>query len=241
LGAVTPKYDEVAELYSVLGERFVLYRPLRRDPEAEACAAVARASEGTDWRVAVADVAARMVQSATRRLAGVSILEWATGRLIDLARLTAAGRATVPREGDSKVIRVLAEPEGPARLVQQYRKLLRGLCAVRALAEPGSEELAIVAKVARDTMPKARLVFLAALTKKGGTKQEVADLRGISATPSEPWNRAPRRPPHLRRRAARQAPEPARMALFRHRRENESAGRAATPRWEWWTILDLNQ
>jgi hypothetical protein len=120
LGAVTPKYDDVAELYSVLGERFVLYRPLRVNPEAEARAALEREGNGTEWREVVADVAARMVESATRRLAGVTVPTWATDRLIDLARLTAAGRATVTREGssNSKVIRVVAEPEAGAAVRQ---------------------------------------------------------------------------------------------------------------------------
>ncbi len=185
LGAVTPKYDEVAELYSVLGERFVLYRPLRLDPEAEARAAVNRSDEDSEWRSLVAEVAERMVQSATRRLAGVRVPEWTKGPLIDLARLTAAGRATVAREGDSKVIRVPPEPEGPARLVQQFAKLLRGLCAARGLGQPGPDELAIVAKVARDTMPKARLVILQALADKGGTKYEVAERTGLPPSTCE--------------------------------------------------------
>src|SRR5262249_59057887 len=54
LGAVTPKYDEVAELHSVLGERFVLYRPLRTDPEAEARADGGRARSATDCRAGLA-------------------------------------------------------------------------------------------------------------------------------------------------------------------------------------------
>jgi DNA-binding transcriptional ArsR family regulator len=185
LGAVTPKYDDVAELHSVLGERFVLYRPIRMNPEAEARAAIVRAEGGTEWRDVVAAVAARMVESSTKHLAHVRIPAWAMSRLIDLARLTAAGRATVAREGNSKVIRVLPEPEGRTRLAQQLGKLLRGLCAVRAIREPGADELAIIAKVARDTMPKARLVVLTALADGGGTKLEIADRTGLSPSTCE--------------------------------------------------------
>jgi len=83
------------------------------------------------------------------------------------------------------VIHVVPEPEGPARLVQQFEKLLRGLCAVRWLVEPGPEELAIVAKVARDTMPKARLVVLTALAKEAGTKQNIAEQTGLPPSTCE--------------------------------------------------------
>jgi hypothetical protein len=175
LGAVTPKYDEVAELYSVLGERFVLYRPVRSDPAAEARAAMDRADEGTEWRHQIAAFAERMVPLAISRLDAVRVPEWARDRLIDLAQLTAAGRATVTRKSDSKVIHVIAEPEGPARLVQQYEKVLCGVCAVRGVDEPGPEELAIVAKIARDTMPKARLVMLEALAEGARTRDDVVE------------------------------------------------------------------
>src|SRR5215471_5864777 len=106
LGAVTPKYDEVAELHSVLGERFVLYRPLRTDPEAEARAAGARALDATVWRADVADMAVRMVEEASR-FVNVSIPKWAERRVTDLARLTAAGRTAVPRDGNSRVMRAV--------------------------------------------------------------------------------------------------------------------------------------
>jgi len=183
LGAVTPKYDDVAELFTVLGERFLLYRPLRTDPDAEARAAVGRA--GLEWREEVAEIAAVMVQLGVRRLARVEIPEWAGDRLIALAQVTAAGRATVPREGYRRVIRVLPEPEGPARLVQQFGKLLRGVCAVRALDGPGEPELAAIAKVARDTMPRTRLVALEALAAGGGTKQEISGRTRLPLTTCE--------------------------------------------------------
>src|SRR5262249_45218678 len=58
LGAVTPRIDDVSELNSVLGERFVLYRPLRGDPEAEGRAALTRSTAAEDnWRDRVREAA----------------------------------------------------------------------------------------------------------------------------------------------------------------------------------------
>ena len=52
-------------------------------------------------------------------------------------------------------MRTVPEPEGPSRLVNQFAKLLHGLCAVRGESEPGPVERAVIAKVARDTIPKS--------------------------------------------------------------------------------------
>ncbi len=180
LGAVTPNYDDVAELHSILGNRFVLYRPTRRDAAAEARKAIARAeSAPPDWREMIANVAASMVRRALPGLSSVRIAGNVREFLIDLARLTAAGRAAVLRDGYKKTVKAMPEPEGPARLAQQFEKLLRGLCAVRGRTEPGEDELAIVAKVARDTMPAIRLRVLKTLYEAGGTKAQLKQRTGL--------------------------------------------------------------
>jgi DNA-binding transcriptional ArsR family regulator len=180
LGAVTPRYDEVAELNSVLGERFVLYRPARRDPAAEAMAALARTeSEETKWRDAIAGIAAQVYPRAVAMLPGVIVSDPAKVRLVELAQLTAVGRAAVTRDA-TKIVQVMPEAEGPARLALQFQKLLRGLCAVRATREPGGAELAVIAKVARDSIPATRLTVLRALGRAPGeNKRELARRVGL--------------------------------------------------------------
>lgn len=179
LGAVTPTYDDVAELHSILGERFVLYRPARPDASEEARKALARGQAANSWRAEVASTAAEMVRAAESWWPKVSVPPALMERIIDLAQVTAAGRAAVPRDGYSKIIRMLPEAEGPARLAQQFKKLLQGLCAVRFLEAPGEPELSVIAKVARDTMPKVRLVLLEALYQEGGTTANIASRTGL--------------------------------------------------------------
>jgi len=174
LGAVTPKYDEVAEINSILGERFVLYRPFRIDEEAEARKAANRGSPDYDWRADLADFAEKMFKKSLDQSNLAVVPDDAKDRLIDFAQLTATGRAAVSRDGYTKVIRFIPEPEGPARLTGQFLKFLKGLCTVRGVTQPGDEELDIIAKIARDSMPSIRLRLFRELYQMGGTKDEMA-------------------------------------------------------------------
>src|SRR4029450_6359885 len=106
------------------------------------------------WRDNVAAVARWAFKKAAKALPAVIISDVQVKRLIDLARLPAAGGAPVTGDGYTKIIKTTPEPEGPTRLVQQFAKLLRGLCAAWGRVTPGSVEMAIIAKVARDTIPK---------------------------------------------------------------------------------------
>ena len=177
LGAVTPAYDEVAELNSILGERFILYRPERINIEEEARRAANRKT--TDWRKKVAKVAKTCVDESIKWLPKVKIPKKANERLLALAQFTAEGRTAVPRDGYTKVLKSLPQPEGPSRLVQQFKKLLHGLCAVQGRSTPREKELAIIAKVARDTMPNLRLTVIAALYRGGGMVSALVEATNL--------------------------------------------------------------
>ncbi len=51
--------------------------------------------------------------------------------------------------------------------MKQLRQLALALCIIHGNREPGEVELAILRKVARDTMPPSRMRVLAALAKGG--------------------------------------------------------------------------
>jgi hypothetical protein len=178
-GAVTPKIDEVAELNSSLGERFVLYRPFRLDPMAEARAAAERDHDPEEWRALIATTAMRAFERAVAQVKAIAIPEVTTNRVIDLAQLTALGRASVSREGYTKNIRLIPEAEGPARLTRQFTKFLKGLCAVRGRETPDEQAIAIVTKIARDSIPTIRLHVLRALYFDQIPRKDVAARAGL--------------------------------------------------------------
>jgi hypothetical protein len=167
LGGVTPRIDQVAELNSSLGERFLLYRPLRRDPLAEARQAVEVAHEGEWLRQAGAQIATAAVVLAAKRLSRVVIPESVKECLVILAQLTAVGRAAVHRDGQ-KILQFVPQPEGPARLVKELNKLLISLCACRGRSTPNTEDMATLAAVARSSIPALRLRVLQTLLGGGG-------------------------------------------------------------------------
>jgi hypothetical protein len=176
-GAVTPAIDDVAELNSILGERFVLYRPLRTNVEAEAMKALGR--KGNRWRDEMAVKAKQAIAQAEKGLAQVSIPSRFNKRLLALAQFTAMGRTGVQRSGYNKDITSLPAPEGPGRLIRQFQKFLLGLCAVRGRVRPTECELAVLAKVARDSIPAIRLPLIEALYLEPQSKDPLSHSTGI--------------------------------------------------------------
>jgi len=172
----------VRELNSTLGERFLFYRPLRLNPDAEAMSAANRDNRASAWRDEIAQQARDQFFRAEPWLEKVQIPDWAKLRCVDLARLTADGRATVERDGYRKEVRFIPESEGPARLTGQFIKLLHGLCAVRWLEEPGQEELDVLAKISRDSMHSRRLRVMDALYRGPGDAKSLSERTQLPPT-----------------------------------------------------------
>lgn len=178
LGAVTPVIDDVAELNSILGERFVLYRPCRTDPCAEAKMAIAGRS--SQWRKEVSRVAAQVVEEASKNLRMVSIPDCLQTQLIALAQFAGIGRTGVSRDGYTRSMTSIPATEGPARLACTFSGLLQGICAGRGLSVPGEEEMKILAKVARDSIPAIRQVLIEALWRGPQQKNALVERTHFS-------------------------------------------------------------
>ena len=167
-GAVTPAIDTVVELNTTLGERFILYRPRRRDSQAEAEKLMTR-KQTRGWREAIARKAATIVETCVAQTSGIQVRTRWQQRVIALAQFIAHGRTMVSRDGYTKDVKYFPEPEGPGRLTGQLSKLLRGLCVVRGRRSPSEVEMQILAKVARDSLPALRLKVLEAIWKADWT------------------------------------------------------------------------
>jgi hypothetical protein len=169
LGGVTPHYDDVAEINSVLGERFLLYRPARVDPLAEAQCAAAVDHDIEGHRLSAARVACDIVRDFQKNVSDIRLPSSVKSTVAVLATLIAQCRTPVSRDSYTRVMRTIPEPEGPARLTRQLSKLLVGLAVARGLVIPGQPELQTVAKTARDSMPAVRLRLLQMLRLLGAS------------------------------------------------------------------------
>ncbi len=96
-----------------------------------------------------------------------------------IAREVALLRAHVSRDGYTHEIASFPEPEAPARLANQLLKLARGVAIVRRRPAITEEELTIVRRVARDTIPSVRLRILEAIMNGADTNDTIAMTTGL--------------------------------------------------------------
>ena len=166
LAGVTQVIDGQQAVHTILGERFLLYRP-----ETEARQEIARKAlrnTGTEARMRKElseAVEGFMVSLGKVEDRTVEIPQEAEDIIVLLADLTAKGRVGVPRDGYDRRIQYTPEPETPARLAKQLVLLGQGLAIVRGKATVGTEELAVLRKVAVDTMIQQRVKVVRALAK----------------------------------------------------------------------------
>jgi hypothetical protein len=188
LFGVTPTIDRHWSVLAALGERFLFYRLRSGEKEhrrEQALKALHAAGEEMHLRKELGQ-AMQQSYKAGHEWYGqnkVTIPSTVIETLIILADLTAKGRTPVLRDGQTRAVISPPEPEGPGRLVKQLRQLALALSIIHGKQEPGEEELAILRKVARDTMPPSRMRVLAALAKGGWmTPTEIEKAAGLPHT-----------------------------------------------------------
>ena len=166
LGGVTQVIDGQQAVHTILGERFLLYRP-----KTEARQQIARkALRNTGTEAQMRKELSEAVQGFMASLGKVedrtvSIPEEIEDTIVLLADLVAKGRAGVARDGYERQVQYTPEPETPARLAKQLALVGTGLAIVRGKGTVGPEELAVLRKVAVDSMTRQRVKVLRALAK----------------------------------------------------------------------------
>ncbi|MEE8077113.1 MAG: hypothetical protein V3T60_16010 [Candidatus Binatia bacterium] len=166
LAGVTQVIDGQQAVHTMLGERFLLYRP-----ETEARQEIARKAlrnTGTEARMRKElseAVEGFMVSLGKVEDRTVEIPQEVEDIIVILADLIAKGRAGVARDGYDRLIRYSPEPETPARLAKQLALLGKGLAILRGKVEVGIDELAVLRKVAVDTMTRQRVKVVRVLAK----------------------------------------------------------------------------
>ena len=125
LGCVTGAIDSAHGVMATMGERFVLYRMPDAEEEAQSRTALGR-SNGRQMRVELATAMRGALAAATERPAR-SLTELETDFLVALSTFVARARSTVDRDGYSREINLVYEPEGPARIALVLREMLLAL------------------------------------------------------------------------------------------------------------------
>jgi len=166
VAGVTQVIDGQQAVHTILGERFLFYRP-----QTEARQEIARkALRNTGTEVKMRKELAESVEGFMASLGKVeertaTIPEEIEDSIVLLADLIAKGRAGVPRDGYERLVQYTPEPETPARLAKQLALLGKGLAIVRGKSEVGLEELSVLRRVAVNTMIRQRVKVVRTLAK----------------------------------------------------------------------------
>jgi hypothetical protein len=156
IAGCTPAIDSHHAVMGSMGERFVIYRLPPTDAAEQARRALTHAGREVEMRSdlarAVQEQFASLDLDATVNFDGAE-----TDRLITLATLAVRCRSAVERDGYSREIELIPEPEAPGRLALVLGRLLEALLV---LSVPRRHSWSIIAKVALDSMPAIRRAVL---------------------------------------------------------------------------------
>jgi len=159
IAGVTPVIDSYSSVMSLLGPRFLLFRPTQPDRLQAGLRALANP---TDWHDGVAREVGAFLRAVTER-PSPGVAEEVARTIVAAADLVSRARSGVERDRWRRELDYAPEPEMPARLARQLHTLLKGVALVRGHAEATDQDLATVVRVALDCIPAVRRLCLAAL------------------------------------------------------------------------------
>lgn len=165
IAAVTEAVDQHQGAMSALGERFLYYRMRSSDRTAAARMALSMSTSGNPAREKLSGTITALLSSVNLQRVGGKPDSKTEEVLIALADLTTKARAAVIRERGSRHVTQTMSPEGPGRFVKQLWHLARGHAAIRGAAKVSAEDLALVRRVAADTIPPLRWALLELLAR----------------------------------------------------------------------------
>jgi hypothetical protein len=178
LAGVTPTIDRHHAVMGALGERFILHRWPPADARAQARKALERREQPRKMRAELADAVTALFQQPLLEVPELSHDD--TERLVALAVLVAKCRSAVERDGYTREIELLPEPEAPARLTLMLSGLLDGLRAIGIDRDTAWE---VLQAAALDSIPAIRRAVIEALLGAGQmTKAQAAEAIGCPPT-----------------------------------------------------------
>lgn len=182
IAAVTNVIDKHLRLLSSLGERFLTYRmPKLSDYEVEARTDLAGENRSAKQQEIEIRGAAHNVLYLNPEPSSIS--KELRKELCKMARFVAVARTEIQRDGQTKEIDALPDPEVPTRLVKQLVSLAMGIAMAREKKDVTEDEVKLVIKVALGSIPPMRLKVLSCLTvvyPKSMTSKNVAGKIRIS-------------------------------------------------------------
>jgi hypothetical protein len=162
VAGVTPIIDEQHAFLAVMGERFTLYRLPEVNRRDIARRSLARRGHEPELRARIRDTVSGFLEQ-FRGCGPLSLPDELDEDLIVLADIVTRARSGVARDGYSRDMLYLPEPEAPTRLAKQLAQLHAALLAIGA----GHEEAwRVTRKVGWDSVPAVRCTVLDCLARE---------------------------------------------------------------------------
>jgi hypothetical protein len=159
LVAATPDVDGNYSIFQTLGERFVMVRFSR--PGGIGAALCAMNQDSARAREELRSAVHLLIRGIPNTNPQIS--EELQGRIAALAEFAVRGRTHVPRNGYSKKIEYVPEPEAATRLAQQLQQLAKGSALLSGREVVAEADFRLVQRAAFDSIPASRWRVLRAL------------------------------------------------------------------------------
>jgi hypothetical protein len=158
LAGCTPTIDNHAAVMAAMGERFMTYRMPDTNADAQFSRALTHAGSEKAMRHELgAAIRAVLANIDVGRTRGHDLDGDEQTRLMYLTTLAVRCRSAVERDGYTREVELVPEPEAPTRLGLNLARLL---AALTNIGVDRTQAWLIIAKVALDSMPKLRRLIL---------------------------------------------------------------------------------
>ncbi len=183
IAGVTGVVDTHAEMMSLLGARFVLFRPRHTDR--------LRMGKRAVQTVGMPSTARKEVASATAALLALlppmpypvgAVDDAGADRIAAFAEIVARARGAVVRDRWTRDVTDLPEPEFPARLARQLTVAAVAHARLHDRGTPNEADYKLAHRLAWDTIPPMRLRILSTFSDTALALDQIAAAAGISET-----------------------------------------------------------
>jgi hypothetical protein len=184
IAGVTSVIDKHYEIYSVLGERFIQYRPVQPNRIEVAKKAMKNSGVDKQMREEIQNAITDFISGIQIPEEKVAVSQELEDRIAHLAAFCVSARSGIIRDGYStREIDFIPEVELPTRLAKQLITLYSGLTFVGHVSEEADYEL--IKKVALDSLPKKRKLVLGILIDN---KEEHLNTKKVAQKIKYPTN-----------------------------------------------------
>jgi len=178
---VTPVIDEQHSFLAVMGERFLLYRMPEVPRRDIARRSLARRGHEPELRQRIRATVGDFLEP-FQRCGRLELPNSFHEPLVELTDIITRARSGVARDGYSRELLYLPEPEAPTRLAKQLAQLG---AAMLAMGVGEAETWRLLRKAGWDSVPAVRCAVLDMLARRDETPATVAELQEQTGLPQK--------------------------------------------------------